>query len=177
MSDSWRLHGLQPTRLLCPWGFPGKSTGVGCHCRLHTFCLTSLNFASLDKNYKHPKYYILYCFIHVAFWKRQNCRKKKYIRGLQGIGESDYIYVRWAWNEICRVWGLSIILLYGCMMVVQSKPIELYTTNSEFFFFFWLYWVFLGVQAFLQLQRAGGTLVVMCGLLIMVASLITEHRV
>ena len=22
------------TRLLCPWGFPGKSTGVGCHCLL-----------------------------------------------------------------------------------------------------------------------------------------------
>ena len=21
-------HGLQPTRLLCPWDFPGKSTGV-----------------------------------------------------------------------------------------------------------------------------------------------------
>ena len=29
-------HGLQPTRLLCPWGFPGKSIGVGCHCLLHT---------------------------------------------------------------------------------------------------------------------------------------------
>ena len=28
-------HGLQPTRLLCPWDFPGKSTGVGCHCLLH----------------------------------------------------------------------------------------------------------------------------------------------
>ena len=26
-----RRHGLQPTRLLCPWDFPGKSTGVGCH--------------------------------------------------------------------------------------------------------------------------------------------------
>ena len=24
-------HGLQPTRLLCPWDFPGKNTGVGCH--------------------------------------------------------------------------------------------------------------------------------------------------
>ena len=35
MSDSKRLHGLQPTRLLCPWDFPGKSTGVGCHCLLH----------------------------------------------------------------------------------------------------------------------------------------------
>ena len=24
-------HGLQPTRLLCPWDFLGKITGVGCH--------------------------------------------------------------------------------------------------------------------------------------------------
>ena len=24
-------HGLQPTRLHCPWDFPGKNTGVGCH--------------------------------------------------------------------------------------------------------------------------------------------------
>ena len=34
VSDSLRPHGLQPTRLLHPWGFPGKSTGVGCHCLL-----------------------------------------------------------------------------------------------------------------------------------------------
>ena len=34
MSDSSTPHGLQPIRLLHPWGFPGKSTGVGCH-RLH----------------------------------------------------------------------------------------------------------------------------------------------
>ena len=24
-------HGLQPTRLLCPWDSPGKNNGVGCH--------------------------------------------------------------------------------------------------------------------------------------------------
>ena len=37
MSNSSRPHGLQPTRLLHSWDFPGKSTGVGCHCllRLH----------------------------------------------------------------------------------------------------------------------------------------------
>ena len=29
-----RRHGLQPTRLLRPWDFPGKSTGVGRHCLL-----------------------------------------------------------------------------------------------------------------------------------------------
>ena len=34
VSDSSRPHGLQSTRLLCPWDFPGKSTGVGCHCLL-----------------------------------------------------------------------------------------------------------------------------------------------
>ena len=34
MSNSVRPHGLQPTRLLHPWDFPGKSTGVGCHCLL-----------------------------------------------------------------------------------------------------------------------------------------------
>ena len=27
-------HGLQPTRLLCPWDSPGKSTGVGGHALL-----------------------------------------------------------------------------------------------------------------------------------------------
>ena len=31
-------HGLQPTRLLCPWDFPGESTGVGCHCLLRMPC-------------------------------------------------------------------------------------------------------------------------------------------
>ena len=32
-----RPHGLQPTRLLHPWDFPGKSTGVGC-----PYCLLSI---------------------------------------------------------------------------------------------------------------------------------------
>ena len=27
-------HGLGPTRLLCPWNFPGKNPGVGCHSLL-----------------------------------------------------------------------------------------------------------------------------------------------
>ena len=34
MPNSQRPHGLQPTRLLHPWDFPGKSAGVGCHCLL-----------------------------------------------------------------------------------------------------------------------------------------------
>ena len=33
-------HGLQPTMLLCPWDYPGKSTGVGCHFLLQGIFLT-----------------------------------------------------------------------------------------------------------------------------------------
>ena len=40
MSDSLRPHGLQPFRLLCPWDFPGKNTGVGCHFLLQGSFLT-----------------------------------------------------------------------------------------------------------------------------------------
>ena len=34
MSDSLQHHRRQPTRLPHPWDFPGKSTGVECHCLL-----------------------------------------------------------------------------------------------------------------------------------------------
>ena len=44
VSDSVRPHGLQPTRLLCPWDSPGKNTGVGCHFLLQDEC-TAILFA------------------------------------------------------------------------------------------------------------------------------------
>ena len=40
MSDPLRPRGLQPTRLLRPWDFPGKSTGVGFHFLLQGIFLT-----------------------------------------------------------------------------------------------------------------------------------------
>ena len=42
VSDPQRPHGLQPSRLLCPWDFPGKSTGVGCHCLLLPYLLRKM---------------------------------------------------------------------------------------------------------------------------------------
>ena len=44
MSDSVRPNRRQPTRLLRPWDFPGKSTGVGCRCLLQTRTLRQLYF-------------------------------------------------------------------------------------------------------------------------------------
>ena len=37
VSDYSQPHGLRPTRLLRPRDFPGKRTGVGCHCLLQLF--------------------------------------------------------------------------------------------------------------------------------------------
>ena len=40
MPDSLPPHGLQPSRLLCPWDLPGKNTGMGCHFLLQGIFLT-----------------------------------------------------------------------------------------------------------------------------------------
>ena len=60
----------------------------------------------------------------------------------------------------------SALLLTFCLFVLSFK--------------FYLFWASLSLsllcKAFLQLQRAGAALVVICGLLTVVASLVTEHR-
>ena len=40
VSNSLRLQGLWPARLLCPWNSPGKNTGVGCPALLQGIFLT-----------------------------------------------------------------------------------------------------------------------------------------
>ena len=78
VSDSWRPHGLQPSRLLHPWDFPGKSTGVGAiafsipfptagdfpnlkvkpaspasllHCRQILYCWATRHFLTIIEDY------------------------------------------------------------------------------------------------------------------------------
>ena len=80
MSDSQRPHGLQPTRLLRPWDFPGKSTGVGCHCLLQYLTIRFSNCAPWyllkwveklcpHKNF-HIKMFLAAWFIVVETWKQ-----------------------------------------------------------------------------------------------------------
>ena len=66
MSDSSRSHGLQPTRLLCPWDFPGKSTGVG-------LPLPSPSTISRLKQMEEIHKFYMYCellHVHVVYF---NC--------------------------------------------------------------------------------------------------------
>ena len=64
VSDSSRPHGLQPTRLLHSWDFPGKSTGVGCHCLLrncHEF------FVSYEVPYTGTSYMPSHHWHHLSY--------------------------------------------------------------------------------------------------------------
>ena len=45
--NSLQPHGLQPTRLLFTWNFPGKNTSVGCHFLLQGIFLTQGSNLSL----------------------------------------------------------------------------------------------------------------------------------
>ena len=56
--------GLQPTRLLCPWNFPSKNTGVGCHVLLQgIFPTQGLNLGLLHCRW------ILYGLSHQGRWR------------------------------------------------------------------------------------------------------------
>ena len=59
LSGSLCPHGLQPSRLLCPWGFSSKNTGLGCHALLQGIFLTQ----GLNPGLLHCRQ-ILYCLNH-----------------------------------------------------------------------------------------------------------------
>ena len=52
VSDSLWPHGLGATRLLCPWNFPGKNTGVGGQALLKGIisCLYLIQFSSVSQS-------------------------------------------------------------------------------------------------------------------------------
>ena len=52
-------HGMQPTRLLCPWNSPGKNTGVGFHSLLQGLSTTQ----GLNPGFLHFRQ-IFYCLSH-----------------------------------------------------------------------------------------------------------------
>ena len=59
VSDSLRLNGPQPSRLLCPWNFPDKNTEVASHSLLQgIFPIQGLNLGLLHCRQ------ILYCLSH-----------------------------------------------------------------------------------------------------------------
>ena len=67
VSNSLRPHGLQPTRLLRPWDFPGKSAGMDCHFLLQGICPTQ----EWNLGLPHCRQ-TLYCLSHQGSPRRLN---------------------------------------------------------------------------------------------------------
>ena len=55
--DSLQPHGLQPTRPLCPWYFPGKDTGVVCHFLLQGIFPTGIEPRSPALSYREAPFF------------------------------------------------------------------------------------------------------------------------
>ena len=78
-SDSLRPHELYPTRLLRPWDFPGKSTGVDCRFLLQGIFPTQ----GLNPGLPH-------------------CRETLYRLSQQGSQ-----YSKWCWGKVSTLLGIS----------------------------------------------------------------------
>ena len=95
------IHGLQLTKLLCPWDFPGKNTGVGCHLLLqgifptqglnsHLLCFLhwQVDYSLLVPHEKPHKYiYSIFFWISFPFRSPQSIKQNSlsYIVGFHFI--------------------------------------------------------------------------------------------
>ena len=83
---------MEPTRLLCPWDFPGKNTGVGCHFLLQGIFLTQgsnprllhllhWQVDSLPLNHMGSPAYIKVCirWLFSSIYRRAWCHKIEYL--------------------------------------------------------------------------------------------------
>ena len=102
------LHscGPQASRLLCPWNFPGKNTGAGCHFLLQGFfptqgsnprllhllhCRQIVNHWAIWEALRNPSPFLIHCLWFLRFWDKvhnycsQKKRKSQSIRGSRKI--------------------------------------------------------------------------------------------
>ena len=124
VSDSLWPHGLQPTRLLHLWDFPGKSTGVCCH-----FLLQGI-FPSQGSNPGFP-----------------HCRQMLYPLSHQGSQSANW-YSYYSYNCILIafqiLWHYSIeegrvyaLFPWTWVGLWLLWPIEFRKAITDFFFFLW----------------------------------------
>ena len=120
MSDSLRPHGLKPTRLLRPWDFQGKSTGVGYHFLLQgIFPTQDQTWVSWDVDR------CFYCMSHQGSLKQVLSLKKK---------------EKWLRRQSCRPRGLNLEV-----QSIIPKPwnlMEFVQLNFEIAWDWWFLYLF-----------------------------------
>ena len=116
MCNSSRPHGLQPTRLLHPWDYPGKSTGVGCHFLLQRFPLAGYFtqgsvYMSIPISQSHPLLPHCVCIPVLNICIIQEGVKKK----------RQWLWHRMKLGGIFEVKSLSCVRLFATAWTVAYK--------------------------------------------------------
>ena len=107
-------RGLNPTRVLCPWNFPGKNTGVGWHFHLQGIFLTQRSNLHL-LHLLHwqvdsfttglpgkPLFESLSSFVRCLFTSSAHFLTRLF--ALLLLSSKCSIYVVWRWKLLGHVW-------------------------------------------------------------------------
>ena len=119
VSDSLWPHRLQPARFLCPWDFPGNSTGVDCHFLLQgifpnqgsnpglTHCRQTLYHLSHQGSPNND----LVCS-YLKLWLGLDDLLPRWLTHIAGrlvlaVNKGPQFLSTWASPEGCSTWGLA----------------------------------------------------------------------
>ena len=103
------------------------------HLLTHQYRRTYMYFAMWKKST--PNVYILYNFIHITFWRRQNYRSRKQIRGCPQLGEREGVITKASHREFQG--DAAVLCSAGWWTHVSmgfSKPTKCYTTKPHSYF-------------------------------------------
>ena len=127
----WTVRGPTPVSLLCPWDFPGKYTGVGCHFLLRGIFLTR----GLNPHLSHWQTNSLpLSHLGVPVFWLYLCLS---VDNLLELWPSELFF---PWHSFLPTYPCSNLLLCSlaqCSQSVSSKPSALLTASPL--------WVILGI--------------------------------
>ena len=91
VSNPQRPRVLQPTRLLCPWDFPGKSTRVGCHFLLQVTLLQNkpIRMSNCFRNVANRQAFLRKAILSLSHKEEQNCAICRDMDGLRD-GQTEW---------------------------------------------------------------------------------------
>ena len=134
MSDSLGPHGLQPTRLLCPWDSPDKDTGVDCHSLLQgssqlrdwtrVSCISGGFFTiwvTREAHISMVKKGLYINQIHEKFWVKEKRKGRKRLTLMYGL-TAGWIF-SYSRISVNRKEQLSHIIFTDTLLLKQSRVI------------------------------------------------------
>ena len=107
VSDFLRPHRLQPSRLLCPWDFPGNSTEVDCHFLLKGIFPTQGSKPGL-----------LHCrptLYHLSFWVASNSFS---LPSLSSFGKCNFLHSKHVYSSTTPSFSEILVWWLTCLVTM-----------------------------------------------------------